>query len=269
MKSTDILSPKQSLTTLHAIKRMSGPVVLVGDSYGGAVITAAGSEDANVKALVYIAAMAPDEGETVGQLLHRAAPHASAPALVPDEDGFLWMSADGFAKAVAPESPAGDTAVMAATQKPIAVSCLAEKMTKPAWREKPSWFLVAERDRMIAPDTQRYMAHRTGGHVIPIEVDHTPLASPASPVGRDTVAISISSVSTPFCLATSCVMRRLTFKLIRPWRVVPRITGMNRERLPSINSLVDHLFATTRCSKTSDIGANTVLGSQRATGRIP
>ena len=121
--------------------------------------------------------MAPDEGKTVGQLLHRAAPHASAPALVPDEDGFLWMSADGFAKAVAPESPAGDAAVMAATQKPIAVSCLVEKMTKPAWRKKPSWFLVAERDRMIAPDTQRYMAHRTGGHVIAIEVDHTPLAS--------------------------------------------------------------------------------------------
>src|SRR5260370_24788065 len=66
---------------------------------------------------------------------------------------------------------------MAATQKPIAASCLGEKMTKPAWREKPSWFLVAERDRMIAPDTQRYMAHRTGGHVMAIEVDHTPLAS--------------------------------------------------------------------------------------------
>lgn len=185
MKGIQVAAVQIPLTSLsddvavvrRVLKRMSGPVVLVGHSYGGAVITAAGSEDANVKALVYIAAMAPDEGETVGQLLHRAAPHASAPALVADEDGFLWMSADGFGKAVAPESPAGDTAVMAATQKPIAVSCLAEKMTKPAWREKPSWFLVAERDRMIAPDTQRYMAHRTGGHVIPIEVDHTPLAS--------------------------------------------------------------------------------------------
>jgi pimeloyl-ACP methyl ester carboxylesterase len=164
-------------TVRRTLKRVNRPVVLVGHSYGGAVITAAGSANPNVKALVYIAAMAPDEGETVGELLHRAGPHASAPALVPDEDGFLWMSADGFAKAVAPESPAGDAAVMAATQKPIAVSCLGEKMTKPAWREKPSWFLVAERDRMIAPDTQRYMAHRTGGHVIAIEVDHTPLAS--------------------------------------------------------------------------------------------
>ena len=185
MKGIQVAAVQIPLTSLsddvavvrRVLKRMSGPVVLVGHSYGGAVITAAGSEDANVKALVYIAAMAPDEGKTVGQLLHRAAPHASAPALVPDEDGFLWMSADGFAKAVAPESPAGDAAVMVATQKPIAVSCLGEKMTKPAWRKKPSWFLVAERDRMIAPDTQRYMAHRTGGHVMAIQVDHTPLAS--------------------------------------------------------------------------------------------
>lgn len=152
-------------------------MVLAGHSYGGAVITAAGSGESKVKALVYIAAMAPDEGETVGQLLHRAAPHASAPALVPDEEGFLWMPAKGFADAVAHESPAEDTAVMAATQKPIAVKCVGEPMSKPAWREKPSWYLVAERDRMIAPETQRFMAQRMGGRVVSLEVDHTPLAS--------------------------------------------------------------------------------------------
>jgi pimeloyl-ACP methyl ester carboxylesterase len=83
-------------------------VVLVGHSYGGAVITAAGSGNPNVKTLVYIAAMAPDEGETVGELLHRAAPHASAPALAPDEDPFLWMSAKGFANAVAHKSSTDD-----------------------------------------------------------------------------------------------------------------------------------------------------------------
>ena len=149
----------------------------MGRSYGGAVITAAASGNPNVKALVYIAAMAPDEGETVGELLHRAASHASAPALVPDEEAFLWMSAKGFADAVAHESSADDALLMAATQKPIAIRCVQEQMTKPAWKERPSWFLVAERDRMIAPATQRFMARRTGGHILATEVDHTPLNS--------------------------------------------------------------------------------------------
>jgi pimeloyl-ACP methyl ester carboxylesterase len=164
-------------TLRRFLKKVSAPVVLVGHSYGGAVITAAGSGNLNVKALVYIAAMAPDEGETVGELLHRAAPHASAPALVPDEDAFLWMSAKGFADAVAQESSADDALLMAATQKPFAIQCIQEPVTKPAWKEKPSWFLVAERDRMIAPETQRFMAHRTGGHILATAVDHTPLAS--------------------------------------------------------------------------------------------
>jgi pimeloyl-ACP methyl ester carboxylesterase len=166
-----------AVTLQRFLKRVSGPVVLVGHSYGGAVITAAGSGNPNVKALVYIAAMAPDEGESVGELLHRGAPHASAPALVPDEDGFLWMSAKGFADAVAQESSADDALLMAATQKPIAIKSVQEQMAKPAWKEKPSWFLVAERDRMIAPETQRFMAHRTGGQILAVEVDHTPLAS--------------------------------------------------------------------------------------------
>ena len=164
-------------TLRRFLKRVSGPVVLVGHSYGGAVITAAGGGNSDVKALVYIAAMAPDEGETVGELLHRSAPHASTPTLVPDEDGLLWMSAKGFGDAVAPESSADDALLMAATQKPIAIKCVQEQMTKPAWKERPSWFLVAERDRMIAPETQRFMAHRTGGHVLEMAVDHTPLAS--------------------------------------------------------------------------------------------
>ena len=92
------------------------------------------------------------------------------------------MSAKGFADAVAHESSAEDAALMAATQKPIAIKCVEEPMTKPAWKEKPSWFLLAERDRMIAPETQRFMAHRTGGYVHAMEVDHTPLASAPDPV---------------------------------------------------------------------------------------
>ena len=96
---------------------------------------------------------------------------------MPDEDGFLWMSATGFADAVAHESSADDALLMAATQKPIAIKCIQEHMTKPAWKEKPSWFLLAERDRMIAPETQRFMADRPGGHILAMQVDHTPLAS--------------------------------------------------------------------------------------------
>jgi pimeloyl-ACP methyl ester carboxylesterase len=184
-RGTQVVAVQIPLTSLsddvaavrRALQRTSEPVILAGHSYGGAVITAAASGETKVKALVYIAAMAPAEGETVGQLLHRAPPHPSAPQLAPDEEGLIWMTAAGFSNAVAQESSAEDTAVMAATQKPIWVKCLGEPMTKPAWIEKPSRFLIAERDRMIAPDTQRFMAQRARGHVVALNVDHTPLNS--------------------------------------------------------------------------------------------
>jgi pimeloyl-ACP methyl ester carboxylesterase len=184
-KATPVVAVQIPLTSLFddvaTVRRMltkvQGPVVLVGHSYGGAVITAAGAANPNVKALVYIAAMAPDNDENVVELLHRATPHASAPALVPDEDAFLWMSTQGFAEAVAHDSSGDDALLMAATQKPIAIKCIQERMSQPAWKEKPSWFLVAKRDRMIAPETQEFMAHRTRGHILRAEVDHTPLAS--------------------------------------------------------------------------------------------
>lgn len=181
-------------TLRRVLKRIRGTAVLVGHSYGGAVITAAATGNANVKALVYVAAMAPDEHETVGQLLLRAAPHVNAPALVPDEDGFLWMFAKGFSDAVAHESSLEDTAMMAATQKPISIQCLGEQMTKPGWREKPSWFLVAERDRMIAPETQRFMAGRTGGLTVAADVDHTPLASAPQQVA-DLIADAVNTLN--------------------------------------------------------------------------
>jgi pimeloyl-ACP methyl ester carboxylesterase len=167
----------------QVVRKIKGSVLLVGHSYGGAVITGAGSKDPNVKALVYIAGMAPDGDETVGELLHRAAPHPSAPALVPDEDGFLWMSAEGFANALAPDTSA-DAALMAATQKPIAVKCLEEQLTNPAWKEKPSWFVLARKDRMISPDTQRFMAERAGARIVELDVDHTPIASAPAAVVR-------------------------------------------------------------------------------------
>jgi pimeloyl-ACP methyl ester carboxylesterase len=166
------------------LRRALQPVVLVGHSYGGAVVTAASADDPRVKALVYVAAMAPDAGETVGQLLHRAPAHPSAPLLAPDEDGLLWASLDGFRQAVAPDATLEETALMAATQKPIAVKCLGEAMTTPGWRQKPSWFLVAENDRLLSPDTQRFTAARIRARVISLPVDHTPLFSRPEAVAR-------------------------------------------------------------------------------------
>lgn len=157
--------------------RQNGPIVLAGHSYGGAVITAAAAGNANVKALVYIAAIVPDEGETVGDVFQRVPPHPSAPKLQPDADGFLWLTVDAFRNAFAPDASASETALMAAVQKPISLKCLGEPMTNPAWREKPNWFLIAEKDHMVSPETQRFTAARMKSKVVSLPVDHTPLAS--------------------------------------------------------------------------------------------
>jgi pimeloyl-ACP methyl ester carboxylesterase len=164
-------------TMRRLLRRETGPVVLVGHSYGGAVITAAGAGNSKVKALAYIAAIVPDEGETVGQVFGRTAPHPKAPALQPDSDGFLWLDVEAFHNAVAPDASKEETALMAASQKPISVNCLGEPMTKPAWKEKPSWFLIAENDRMVSPETQRFTAQRMKSNIVSLPVDHTPLAS--------------------------------------------------------------------------------------------
>ena len=164
--------------------RQEGPVVLAGHSYGGAVITAAAASNPNVKALVYIAAIVPDEGETVGDVFHRVPPHPSAPKLRPDVDGFLWLNVDAFRTAVAPDASSSETALMAATQKPIALQCLSEPMTEPAWKEKPAWFLIAEKDRMVSPETQRFTAERMKSKLVFLPVDHTPLASKPAAVAE-------------------------------------------------------------------------------------
>src|SRR6201991_1861958 len=140
----------------HVIERANGPVVLVGHAYAGAVIAAA--HDDRVKSLVYIAALAPDEGETVADVFYRAAPHPKAPHLQPDVHGLIWMPEDGFGRAVAHKASPNQLAVMAAVQRPIAVPCIQEKAPRPSWKTTPSWYLIAEEDRMIIPETQRFMA---------------------------------------------------------------------------------------------------------------
>jgi pimeloyl-ACP methyl ester carboxylesterase len=157
----------------HTLERTSGPVVLAGHAYAGAVI--AGTTEKRVKSLVYVAALAPDQGESVAKVFYRDEPHPEAPKLAPDTHGFLWMAPDGFRRAVAHRASTDQTIIMAAVQRPIALACIQEAAPVPAWKTIPSWFLLAEEDRMINPKTQRFMADRMGAKVRSHQVDHTPM----------------------------------------------------------------------------------------------
>ena len=157
----------------RTISRIQGPVIVAGHAYPGAVIATVSDE--RVKALVYIAALAPDEGETVAQVFYRDERHAQSPQLAPDGDGFIWMPEEGFRNAFAQHATADQLALSAAVQRPIALKCIQEPVAKPAWRSKPSWYLIAEEDRMINPKTQHFMAARMNATTRSLAVDHTPL----------------------------------------------------------------------------------------------
>lgn len=171
---TPLTSLSDDIAALErSIERTSGPVVLVGHAYAGAVI--AGPNDTRVRALVYVAALAPAEGETVADVFYRAKPHPEAPHLQPDAHGLIWMPEGGFAHAVAHKVSPEQATILEAVQRPIAVKCIQEKAPVPAWKTKPSWFLLAEQDRMIAPETQRYMAERMNAKIRTHRVDHSPM----------------------------------------------------------------------------------------------
>jgi pimeloyl-ACP methyl ester carboxylesterase len=157
----------------RTLERTSGPIVLVGHAYGGAVIGAISEE--RVKSFVYIAALAPDEGETVAQMFYRDESHPEAPKLAPDKHDFIWMPEDGFSRAVAHKASTDRTRILAAVQRPISVQCIQEAACAPGWKAKPSWFLLAEEDRMINPKTQQFMAHRMGAKIRSSRVDHSPM----------------------------------------------------------------------------------------------
>jgi pimeloyl-ACP methyl ester carboxylesterase len=161
----------------RTLARTNGPVVLAGHAYAGAVIGAV--DDERVKALVYIAALAPAEGETVAQVFYRDERHPKSPELAPDADGFIWMPEEGFGNAFAHHATAEQIALSAAVQRPIALKCIQEPVPKPAWKSKPSWFLIAEEDRMINPKTQHFMAERMGATVRSTRADHTPMYTAA------------------------------------------------------------------------------------------
>lgn len=156
-----------------ALERTSGPVVLVGHAYSGAVIAAARND--RVLSLVYIAALAPDEGETVAKVFYRGVPSPEQPEIVPDAHGLVWMPRDAFRRALAHKASADQARIAAAVQRPIAVACIQEPAPVPLWKSKPSWYLIAEEDRMINPQTQRFMADRMGATVRSHRVDHTPM----------------------------------------------------------------------------------------------
>jgi len=159
----------------RTIERAGGPVVLAGHAYAGAVIGATRSK--RVKALVYVAALAPDAGETVADVFYRTEPHPLAPRLAPDADGLIWLPEEAFATAFAPQASEAEQAVLAAVQRPIAAACIGKPVGRPLWRDIPSLYLVAEEDRMISHLNQRFMAERMGARTISHPVDHTPMVA--------------------------------------------------------------------------------------------
>ena len=152
-----------------------GPAVLVGHAYAGAVIAATRSEQ--VKALVYIAALAPDEGETVADIFYRGEPHPLAPKLAPDSHGLIYLPKEAFGTAFAQNAAADEQAVLAAVQRPISPACITVPVERPLWKDRPAWFLVAEQDRMIVADNQRFMAGRMRARVRSCDADHAPIVT--------------------------------------------------------------------------------------------
>jgi len=162
----------------RTLERVAAPVVLVGHAYAGAVIAATRSD--KVKALVYVAALAPDEGETVADVFSRGKPHPQAPKLTPDAHGLIWLPEAAFAAAFAQNASADELAVLAAVQRPLPPACITEKVGRPLWKDRPAWFLIAEQDRMIVHENQRFMAERMNARLRSHPVDHAPLVTAPS-----------------------------------------------------------------------------------------
>jgi pimeloyl-ACP methyl ester carboxylesterase len=176
----------------RAIDRTEGPVVLAGHAYAGGVIGAASHP--RITALVYVAALAPDEGETVAEVFYRDPPHPQAPKLEPDDSGWIWLPENAFATAFAQHATAEEQALLAAVQRPVAAPCIQQAVPRPGWKDLPSWYLVAEEDRMINPATQRFMAERMHAHTRTDTFDHAPLITRPQAV-TDIVTEAVRSVA--------------------------------------------------------------------------
>jgi len=181
---TDIRAVENPLTSLaddaertrKMVAQVEGPVVLVGHSYGGAVITQAGNLP-NVRALVFIAAFAPDTGESPGGITQEHLPEA-APNLAPDSDGYLWLKPEKFHESFCQDLPADEGFVMGVTQKAPLAGTFGDAITEPAWKHKPTWYQISSQDRMIAPENQQRMSGRMNARkVITLDASHASLAS--------------------------------------------------------------------------------------------
>jgi pimeloyl-ACP methyl ester carboxylesterase len=171
--------PDDIATTKRVIdaESMKGPVVVVGHSYGGAVITAAAADNPAVKALVYVNALAPDSGELIGDLLHKYGTGPLDTALVPDAAGFLYIDRAQFHDIFCKDIPAGDARVLAATQKPISNTAFGESIDKIAWKTIPSWYIVGKQDQAINPDLERFMAKRMNAQTLELDASHVSFIS--------------------------------------------------------------------------------------------
>jgi pimeloyl-ACP methyl ester carboxylesterase len=170
-------------TTRRVIDAQTGPVVVVGHSYGGAVITGAAAGSPNVKSLVYVAAFAPDANEPVGAF-NAQYPTALGPALRPDAASFLYIDVASFHDVFAADVPLSQTRVMAVTQKPLIASAFGESVPVPAWKSIPTWYIVAKEDQAIHPDLERFYAKRMGATTIELRSSHVPFISRTEEVAK-------------------------------------------------------------------------------------
>ena len=202
-KSLNVVAAQLPLTSVEAdiavtknlLGMLKGPVVLVGHSYGGIVISGAANGMPSVKALVYIAAFALDEGESLDGLSKQGpAPGGAAAVRPPDDHGFLWIDRDGFAKAFAADVDPTEARVMAAVQKPLSVDSFTAKSGPPAWKTLPSWYMVATDDQMIPPQAEEFMAKRISAEVRKVASSHAAMVSHPKEVA-DLITLAANSVA--------------------------------------------------------------------------
>jgi pimeloyl-ACP methyl ester carboxylesterase len=182
--------------TKRVLRAQNGPAILVGHSYGGVVITEAGN-DPNVAGLVYIAAFVPDQGESVSELIKNPPPGAPVPPILAPQDGYLFLDRTQFRASFAADVSAETAAFMADSQVPWGLDALNGAVSEPAWKTKPSWYVVATDDRMIPPDAQRAMSKRAGSTVVEVKGSHAVYVSQP-----EAVAAIVAKAATGVALAT-------------------------------------------------------------------
>jgi pimeloyl-ACP methyl ester carboxylesterase len=180
--------------TRRLLSLQSGPTVLVGHSYGGAVISDAANDAPGVKALVYIAAFGLDEGESLEALSKQGPPPAGAAEIAPDSNGFLWINREGFHKAFVADATETEAAVMAAVQKPLSIASFTDRAGAPAWKNVPSWYLVSTNDQMIPPPAQEFFGKRMNATVQSVAASHASMIAHPQAVA-DIIALAANSLT--------------------------------------------------------------------------